>query len=109
MDVGAENWLQQIKDSFRVNGGGSEDEEPTFLDYFGHFISVPWKVLFALIPPVDFWDGWLTFVISLVMIGVVTTFMGDLAELLGCVAEMPASITAITLVALGTSLPDTFA
>merc|ERR1712051_913304 len=43
------------------------------------------------------------------MIGVVTVLIGDLAELLGCVIGIPDSITAITLVALGTSLPDTFA
>merc|ERR1719340_555492 len=43
------------------------------------------------------------------MIGVVTVLIGDLAELLGCVMDIPNSITAITLVALGTSLPDTFA
>merc|ERR1719491_484050 len=43
------------------------------------------------------------------MIGVVTVVIGDLAELLGCVVGMDDKITAITLVALGTSLPDTFA
>jgi len=43
------------------------------------------------------------------MIGGVTILVGDLASLLGCVLDMPDEITAITLVALGTSLPDTFA
>jgi solute carrier family 8 (sodium/calcium exchanger) len=45
----------------------------------------------------------------LIMIGVVTAFIGDLASLLGCTIGVPDGITAITLVALGTSLPDTFA
>jgi solute carrier family 8 (sodium/calcium exchanger) len=40
---------------------------------------------------------------------VVTAFIGDLAELLGCVLSIPDELTAITLVAFGTSLPDTFA
>merc|ERR1712107_6671 len=35
--------------------------------------------------------------------------MGDVAGLLGCVLDIPDEITAITFVALGTSLPDTFA
>merc|ERR1719476_393254 len=35
--------------------------------------------------------------------------MGDLAELVGCVLGWGESLTAITIVALGTSLPDTFA
>jgi len=43
------------------------------------------------------------------MIGVVTAFIGDIATLLGCCLDIKDSITAITFVALGTSLPDTFA
>merc|ERR1719409_451030 len=43
------------------------------------------------------------------MIGGLTVIVGDLAALLGCVVGIPDEITAITLVALGTSLPDTFA
>jgi len=39
----------------------------------------------------------------------VTVLIGDLATLLGCVMDINGSITAITIVALGTSLPDTFA
>ena len=39
----------------------------------------------------------------------VTAVIGDLASLFGCVIGLPDSITAITIVALGTSLPDTFA
>ena len=44
-----------------------------------------------------------------VRIGLVTALVADLAGLLGCVVGMGDAITAITLVALGTSLPDTFA
>ena len=35
--------------------------------------------------------------------------MGDLAGFFGCVVKLPPAITAITFVALGTSMPDTFA
>ena len=49
------------------------------------------------------------FVVALVAIGVVTAIIGDVASLFGCVLGMPDAITAITFVALGTSLPDTFA
>lgn len=34
---------------------------------------------------------------------------GDLASILGCMIGLKDTVTAITLVALGTSLPDTFA
>merc|ERR1719409_2352473 len=43
------------------------------------------------------------------MIGLVTVFIGDMAGLLGCCLGIRNEITAITFVALGTSLPDTFA
>jgi len=70
---------------------------------------MPWKVIFALCPPTIYYNGWATFTIALLMIGVVTGFIGDLAGLFGCSIGMPDSVTAISFVALGTSLPDTFA
>lgn len=51
----------------------------------------------------------MTFIAALCMIGGVTAVVGDMATLLGCCLGIPNDITAITLVALGTSLPDTFA
>merc|ERR1712151_372350 len=42
-------------------------------------------------------------------IGSLTAVIGDMASLFGCVLGIPDAITAITFVALGTSLPDTFA
>jgi solute carrier family 8 (sodium/calcium exchanger) len=51
----------------------------------------------------------LCFIIALIYIGIVTAVVGSFAELLGCLLGIDDSITAITLVALGTSLPDTFA
>ena len=57
------------------------------------------------IPPPGFCDGWLCFCGSLMGIGALTAVVGDLAALLGCVLEIGSAITAITLVALGTSLP----
>jgi solute carrier family 8 (sodium/calcium exchanger) len=66
-------------------------------------------LFFALIPPTDYGGGWVTFCIALCFIGGVTAVIGDMAALLGCCMNIPDSITAITFVALGTSLPDTFA
>lgn len=38
-----------------------------------------------------------------------TLVIGEIATVLGCVMGLDESVTAITIVALGTSLPDTFA
>lgn len=43
------------------------------------------------------------------MIGIVTALVEQVATAFGCVIGVPAPINAITFVALGTSLPDTFA
>merc|ERR1712023_33568 len=73
------------------------------------FLSMPFGVMFALIPPPSKGGGWPCFCISLAFIGLITAFIGDFAGLLGCTLGLKDSVTAITIVALGTSLPDTFA
>lgn len=84
-------------------------QEVEFGEAFMHFMAIGWKVLFALVPPPSMLGGKPAFVVALAFIGVVTGIVGSLAELLGCVLGIEDSVTAITLVALGTSLPDTFA
>lgn len=74
-----------------------------------HFLTMFWKFLFAFIPPSHYCGGWPAFVVALTFIGGVTFFVGEIATVFGCVIGLDASITAITLVAMGTSLPDTFA
>ena len=78
-------------------------------DGFVHFVSIGWKLFFAFIPPPHMLGGWACFVMSLAFIGIVTAVVGEFANLFGCVLGIKPSITAITFVALGTSLPDTFA
>jgi len=74
-----------------------------------HFVSITWKVIFAFVPPPKYWNGKAAFTVALIMIGVCTAVVEQFARLLGCEMGINDSITAITLVALGTSLPDTFA
>jgi solute carrier family 8 (sodium/calcium exchanger) len=84
-----------------------EDVAP--IDAFHHFLTITWKVLFATVPPVGMWGGKAAFFAALFYIGMLTWFVGEMAELFGCVVNIDESVTAITFVALGTSLPDTFA
>ncbi|CAK9001842.1 unnamed protein product [Durusdinium trenchii] len=103
-----DNWKDQFIDAVFLDTGEATGCAVA-VAWFFHLVTMPWKVIFALIPPVDYCGGWVCFVCSLSMIGGVTALIGDLAELCGCVVSMPDAITAISLVALGTSLPDTFA
>jgi len=116
--MGQRNWAQQFHDALFAVGDDDEEEGeedagpkqgPTKLDLFIHVISVPWKLLFAFVPPPDYCGGWGCFCGALCMIAVVTAIVGDMANLVGCCLDILPETAAITFVALGTSLPDTFA
>jgi solute carrier family 8 (sodium/calcium exchanger) len=74
-----------------------------------HFICIGWKLFFSIVPPPHYAKGWATFICALCMIGLVTAIVEKVATVFGCVIGLNAGINAITFVALGTSLPDTFA
>jgi Ca2+/Na+ antiporter len=107
-------WRRQIFDSLVPYGAldelSGELAPPAWDDYVLHAFAFPWKVLCALAcPPVSLLGGLVTFLTTLALVGLVTTVISDLASVLGCVLGVPDSVTAITLVAVGTSIPDTFA
>lgn len=105
--VHRDTWASQLKDAMNVNGGDLENA--TWGDYLMHFLTFGWKVFFSIVPPPGLLGGWPCFFLSLFMIGLITAVVGDLAAIFGCIVGLKDSITAITLVAMGTSLPDTFA
>lgn len=126
--VGASSWRDQFIEAITVQagdddddggGGGEGDEEgdegdgeekmPSCSDYVMHFITLFWKLLFAFIPPTDYMNGWVCFVVSIAGVGALTAVIGDLASHLGCTVGLKDTVTAISIVALGTSVPDTFA
>lgn len=104
------SWKTQIRASFYPTVGDDyEYSTATAADWAFHIIALPWKVLFAFVPPATYFDGWLCFFIALACVGGITALIGDLAGLLGCVLGLRPGVTAITIVAVGTSLPDAFA
>lgn len=111
--VGTSSWREQFIEAITVSAGDEDDEEdeklPSCMDYVMHFLTLFWKVIFACVPPTDYLGGWACFSVSIIMIGVLTMFIQDLATEFGCTVGLKDSITAISVVALGTSVPDTFA
>ncbi|XP_029983308.1 sodium/calcium exchanger 3 isoform X2 [Sphaeramia orbicularis] len=112
--VGTNSWRDQFMEAITVSA--DEDEEdtgeerlPSCFDYVMHFLTVFWKVLFACVPPTDYLNGWACFTVSIVIIGLLTAVIGDLASHFGCTIGLKDSVTAVVFVALGTSVPDTFA
>lgn len=105
------SWSDQFRQAIIVENA----DEASAGDLFMHYATIIWKLLAAIIPPTDQkmfgrdTGGWATFTVAILIIGLVTTIINDLASIFGCIAGIKDSITAITLVALGTSLPDTIA
>jgi solute carrier family 8 (sodium/calcium exchanger) len=92
-----------------TKGEDGEIQDIEAMDGVMHFLTIGWKLFFAFIPPAHYYGGIPCFFISLAFIGIVTFVVGEFANLFGCVLGIKPGITAITFVALGTSLPDTFA
>jgi len=117
MVVGSSSWLEQFSDAFTVQADEDDDEEgedgeekmPSCGDYIMHFLTLPWKLVFAFIPPTAIYSGYPTFVIAILFIGGNTAVIGDIAGHLGCFINLKDCVNAIAFVALGTSVPDTFA
>jgi len=117
MLVGSSSWLDQFSEAFTVQADDDEEEEgeegeekmPSCGDYIMHFLTLPWKLIFAFIPPTAIYNGYPTFVISIIFIGLCTAVIGDVAGHLGCFINLKDTVNAIAFVALGTSVPDTFA
>nr|XP_031833671.1 sodium/calcium exchanger 1 isoform X1 [Nomia melanderi] len=113
--LGTSSWKEQFTEALTVSGGDEDDEgagepaAPSTMDYLMHSVTIFWKVLFAFVPPTDIAGGYLCFVVSICGIGVVTAVIGDVASYFGCTLGIKDSVTAVAFVALGTSIPDTFA
>ena len=106
-------WADQFKNACQL--GPTIDQDDLIVEDVGgasalwHFLAIFWKVFGALVPPADYWGGWASFIVALALIGVITTIVGEVATVLGCVVNLKPSVAGITLVAMGTSLPDTLA
>lgn len=107
--LGSHDYASQFRNALYCNGGPEEQEEATTSDWVFHILSLPWKLIFMFIPPTTYFHGWLCFWSSLVFIGGLTALIGDIAEIFGCCLGFTNLITAISFVALGTSMPDLFA
>ena len=105
-------WGQQFLDACKLHPQKNEDgeiEDISGNDAAIHFLSIGWKVLFACCPPPHWGGGIPCFIVAICFIGGLTAVVGEIAGVMGCVMGLKPGVTAITFVAIGTSLPDTFA
>ncbi|XP_058715787.1 sodium/calcium exchanger 2-like [Poecile atricapillus] len=114
--IGTHSWREQFLEAITVSAGDEDDDDegreerlPSCFDYVMHFLTVFWKVLFACVPPTALLGGWAAFGVSILLLALLTALIGDLAAHFGCTLGLKDSVNAVVFVALGTSIPDTFA
>jgi magnesium/proton exchanger len=71
-----------------------------------HFMMMPWKLLFATIPPTKYLGGWATFLTSFILTGLVSFAVFDTVTSLGCLLDLNIGLQALVLIAIGTNFPD---
>jgi len=102
LDVAGADWAAQIHDIFVIEGDTVKAKAISVLNF-------PWKLLFGVFPPPGLMGGWPCFAFALLGIGWQVILINEFASQMGCQMYIKKTVTAITFVALGTSLPDTFA
>jgi len=101
--VTADHWKEACRHVFTLPEGG-------VLVKTAHVLTMPWMFLFnVLIPPPGLLSGWPCFFGALIGIALQVILIAAFATQMGCHMGLPPGINAIIFVALGTSLPDTFA
>lgn len=100
-------WRQQFISAMNVNGG--DLESAVLIDYFLHAVGFGWKFAFAFVPPPEIFGGYLTFIFALIIVGTLTSVVGDMAQIFGCLCGLEDVVIAAVLVSVGTNLPDVFA
>jgi solute carrier family 8 (sodium/calcium exchanger) len=72
-------WAQQFKNACMLAPNINDEGDVEEIDGFEaclHFLSMGWKVLFALVPPARYGNGWPSFILSLTFIGLCTAIVG---------------------------------
>ncbi|XP_021805174.1 magnesium/proton exchanger isoform X3 [Prunus avium] len=101
-------WRQQFVDAVKL-----ESTESRTLNLYlrlarisWQLLLVPWRLLFAFVPPYHIAHGWIAFICSLVFISGIAYIVTQLTDLISCVTGINPYVIAFTALASGTSWPD---
>ncbi|XP_044492928.1 magnesium/proton exchanger isoform X3 [Mangifera indica] len=92
-------WKQQFVDALMLENQESSKLNNLYLwlaRIFWQSLLVPWRLLFAFVPPYHIAHGWIAFICSLLFISGIAYIVTQLTDLISCV----------TALAAGTSWPD---
>ncbi|XP_062143312.1 magnesium/proton exchanger isoform X2 [Alnus glutinosa] len=102
-------WKQQFVDSLTLESTESRKLNNVYLRLARvswQLLLVPWRLLFAFVPPYQIVHGWIAFICSLLFISGIAYIVTKLTDLISCVTGINAYVIAFTALASGTSWPD---
>lgn len=102
-------WRQQFADALRLESPESKKLNSVYLRIariFWRLLLIPWRFLFAFVPPCQIAHGWISFICSLLFISGIAYIVTKITDLISCVTGINAYVIAFTALASGTSWPD---
>ncbi|XP_031112136.1 pentatricopeptide repeat-containing protein At3g62890-like [Ipomoea triloba] len=102
-------WKQQFFDALVLEHAESRKLDNKFVRLARiswQLLLVPWRLLFAFVPPYQIVHGWPAFICSLIFISGIAYVVTKLTDLISCVTGINPYVIAFTALAAGTSWPD---
>ncbi|XP_027363395.1 magnesium/proton exchanger [Abrus precatorius] len=102
-------WTQQFVDALRLESPESKKLNNVYLRIariFWQLLLLPWRFLFAFVPPCQIAHGWISFICSLLFISGIAYIVTRITDLISCVTGINPYVIAFTALASGTSWPD---
>ncbi|XP_068660454.1 magnesium/proton exchanger [Aristolochia californica] len=102
-------WRQQFLDAIALESSESRKMNSIFMrigNIFWQLVLLPWRFLFAFVPPYHIAHGWIAFIWSLIFISGIAYIVTKLTDLISCVTGINPYVIAFTALASGTSWPD---
>ncbi|GAU43754.1 hypothetical protein TSUD_36480 [Trifolium subterraneum] len=102
-------WRQQFVDALTVESQQSKKMDNIYIriaKIFWQLLLLPWRFMFAFVPPCHIAHGWISFICSLIFISGIAYIVTKITDLISCVTGINAYVIAFTALAGGTSWPD---
>lgn len=99
-------WQQQFEEA--ILPGFDREEGGLWTGMALHYVSSTFKLIAACMPPPEFGGGYPTLIIAVLLLAGMMFIVEQVAKMLGCAMGLTELMTGLSVVALGTSLPDTF-
>ncbi|KNA21464.1 hypothetical protein SOVF_042990 isoform A [Spinacia oleracea] len=99
-------WKQQFVDAAMFEHKKLESICLRSVRFIWYLLLLPWRVMFAFVPPYRIAHGWIAFICSLLFISGIAYIVTKFTDMISCVTGINPYVIAFTVLAAGTSWPD---